>query len=176
MSFWPNGEAVNLTPIKQLCRLNVDVLPEDTDPDLEFDYVDIGSVTLEDGIKQKERIRFETAPSRARKLVRTGDIIVSTVRTYLKAVARIDKADDGAVVSTGFAVLRPKASVDSSFLYRLCQSSPFVAEVQARGCSGRDGDARRATPVTAFVEASTDSKPVEAFDEDGCADGEVVWS
>jgi restriction endonuclease S subunit len=132
MSYWPNGKALNLTPIKHLCRLNADVLQEDTDPDLEFDYVDIGSVTLEEGIKQKGRMRFEIAPSRARKPVRIGDVIVSTVRTYLKAVARIDQANDGAVVSTGFAVLRPRASVEPNFLYRLCQSNPFVDEVQAR--------------------------------------------
>ena len=98
MSYWPRNNHLNLTPVKHLGRLNADVLPEDTDPDYEFDYIDIGSVTLEEGVHQKERMRFETAPSRARKPVRTGDVIVSTVRTYLKAVARIDEDHSGAVV------------------------------------------------------------------------------
>lgn len=132
MSFWPAKEKTELRPLKYLARFNPEVLPEDTNPDFEFDYIDIGGVTLEDGVRHKEAMRFETAPSRARKPVRSGDVIVSTVRTYLKAVARIDETHDGAIVSTGFAVLRPNANVDAGYLYRLCQANAFVADVEAR--------------------------------------------
>lgn len=131
MSYWPNKVSSDLTPVKHLAWFNPEVLPEDTDPDFTFDYIDIGGVTLEEGVRHKELMRFETAPSRARKPVRAGDVIVSTVRTYLKAVARIDHANSGAVVSTGFAVLRPKVGVDADYLYRLCQANPFVGDVQA---------------------------------------------
>lgn len=132
MSFWPRTEATELRPLKHLARFNPEVLSEGTDPDFEFDYIDIGGVTLEDGVRQKEAMRFEAAPSRARKPVRSGDVIVSTVRTYLKAVARIDETHHGAIVSTGFAVLRPNADVDAGYLYRLCQANPFVGDVEAR--------------------------------------------
>jgi restriction endonuclease S subunit len=132
MSFWPNEETTELTPLKHLARVNPEVLAEDTDPDFEFDYIDIGGVTLEDGVRHKDSMRFEAAPSRARKPVRSGDVIVSTVRTYLKAVARIDEAHHGAIVSTGFAVLRHKADVDAGYLYRLCQATPFVGDVEAQ--------------------------------------------
>lgn len=132
MSFWSTKETTELTPLKYLARFNPEVLPEDTNPDFEFEYIDIGGVTLEDGVRHKEAMRFESAPSRARKPVRAGDVIVSTVRTYLKAVARIDETHDGAVVSTGFAVLRPNADVDPGYLYRLCQANAFVADVEAR--------------------------------------------
>jgi type I restriction enzyme S subunit len=131
MNFWPRKISGELTPLKRLAQFNPEVLPEDTDPEFEFDYIDIGSVTLEEGVRHKEPMRFEMAPSRARKPVRTGDTIVSTVRTYLKAIARIDETTHGAVASTGFAVLRPKAGVDGSFLYRLCQANPFVGDVEA---------------------------------------------
>lgn len=119
-------------PLKRIVRVNPSVLYEDTDPNYEFDYIDIGSVTLEDGVRQKERVRFGSAPSRARKPVCEGDVIVSTVRTYLKAIARIDQSNNGAVVSTGFAVLRPTSAVDDRYLYRLCQANPFVGEIAAR--------------------------------------------
>lgn len=132
MTFWPSNSKAKLRPLKHLARLNPEVLSEETDPDFEFDYIDIGGVTLEEGVRQKEPMRFEAAPSRARKPVRTGDVIVSTVRTYLKAVARIDDTHNGAIVSTGFAVLRPNADVDAGYLYRLCQANPFVGDVQAQ--------------------------------------------
>lgn len=132
MSFWSVKETIELRPLKYLARFNPEVLSEDTSPDFEFDYIDIGGVTLEDGVRHKETLRFETAPSRARKPVRSGDVIVSTVRTYLKAVARIDETYSGAIVSTGFAVLRPNADVDAGYLYRLCQANAFVADVEAR--------------------------------------------
>ncbi len=132
MSFWSAKETMELRPLKYLARFNPEALPEDTNPDFEFDYIDIGGVTLEDGVRHKETMRFESAPSRARKPVRLGDVIVSTVRTYLKAVAKIDETHNSAIVSTGFAVLRPNADVDAGYLYRLCQANAFVADVEAR--------------------------------------------
>jgi hypothetical protein len=76
-------------PLKRLASINTDKLQDTTDPDYEIEYVDIGNVTLKAGIGSTQRFRFEVAPSRARRLVRNGDSIVSTVRTYLRAVAQI---------------------------------------------------------------------------------------
>jgi type I restriction enzyme, S subunit len=58
-------------------------------------------------IVEREQLTFGSAPSRARRIVRDGDVIVSTVRTYLRAIAPISDPDPGTVVSTGFAVVRP---------------------------------------------------------------------
>lgn len=120
-----------LAPLKHLCHLNPEVLPEGTPPDTEFEYIDIGSVSHARGITSKERMTFAASPSRARKPVRRGDVIVSTVRTYLRAIARIEAIDDGSVVSTGFAVCRPLPSVHPGFLSFAIQSDPFVEEVVA---------------------------------------------
>ena len=117
-------------PIKYLCNLNPEVLSENTDPDFSFNYVDIGSVTLRNGIEEYEHIRFEGSPSRARKVIRKNDVIVSTVRTYLKAVARLPEEDGDWVVSTGFAVLRARSEVHPDYLFRAIQSEVFIAEVQ----------------------------------------------
>lgn len=118
-------------PLKHLARINPDKLADDTDPDFEMEYVDIGNVTLEAGIGSTEKHRFEVAPSRARRLVRDGDTIVSTVRTYLKAVAPIAHPPDNLVVSTGFAVLRPGHDLIPGYLFRLAQSDLFVQRIVA---------------------------------------------
>jgi type I restriction enzyme S subunit len=114
-----------------VCSCNDDALPESTDPDFEFNYVDIGNVFLEDGIRQTERLTFAKAPSRARRRVREGDSIISTVRTYLKAVARIGADADDMIVSTGFAVLHP-TGIDDRFLGYAIQTPHFVGSVVAR--------------------------------------------
>jgi type I restriction enzyme, S subunit len=117
--------------LKIVATCNDEVLPETTYPDYEFDYVDIGSVSLIKGVEKRERMTFEKAPSRARRVVRRGDSIVSTVRTYLKAVATIDTADDDLVVSTGFAVLRPGSQIHQKYLGYFVQTHGFVDTVVA---------------------------------------------
>ena len=116
-------------PLQYHADLNTESLGEDTAPDYEFDYVEIGSVTLEGGINEYEHVRFADAPSRARRVVKANDIIVSTVRTYLKAIA-IVPARENVIVSTGFAVLTPK-DIDVGFLGFFLKSEYFVNLVTA---------------------------------------------
>jgi type I restriction enzyme S subunit len=122
----------SIKPLKVVSTCNDETLPEITDPDYEFDYVDISSVSLVDGIRQRERMTFEKAPSRARRVVRHGDSLVSTVRTYLKAVATIDHEVSDLVVSTGFAVLRPGKEMRPKYLGYFVQTHGFVDTVVAR--------------------------------------------
>ena len=119
------------SPIKYLCQCNPDVLTESTDPTREIQYVDIGNVRS-NGTYTYEPLLFGDAPSRARRLARDGDVIISTVRTYLRAIAYVRNAPDNLVVSTGFAVLRPKQNIDSRFFAYAVQSNTFVDEVVSR--------------------------------------------
>ena len=112
--------------LKYLVTVNDEALPETTDPDMEITYVDIGNVDSVGGITGTEDLVFENAPSRARRIVRQGDVIISTVRTYLKAIARIGPTDTSLVVSTGFAVIRPRHLDDGFVAYAL--SSPYFVE------------------------------------------------
>ncbi len=116
--------------LKYLSTVNDEALPETTDPDMEFTYVDIGNVDSVRGITGTEDLVFEDAPSRARRVVRQGDVIISTVRTYLKAIARIEPTDANLIVSTGFAVLRPR-ELDSGFAAYALSSPYFVDRVVA---------------------------------------------
>jgi len=95
--------------LKYLATLNDEVLPESTNRSLEMTYVDIGSVDADAGITETEAVVFEKAPSRARRVVRGGDIIVSTVRTYLRAISAITASHPNLIVSTGFAVVASSA-------------------------------------------------------------------
>lgn len=117
--------------LKFIASCNDEFLPETTDPDYEIVYVDISSVDLVKGITATENHVFEEAPSRARRIVRRGDTIVSTVRTYLKAIATIKSPPANMIVSTGFAVLRPLPFIDSRFLGYALQSTAFVEKVVA---------------------------------------------
>lgn len=64
--------------------------------------------------------------------MRSGDILVSTVRTYLRAIAKIDEASPDLIASTGFCVVRPGDEVDSGYIGWAAKSEPFVSEVVAR--------------------------------------------
>jgi type I restriction enzyme, S subunit len=118
--------------IKFIASLNDDVLPEDTDPGYEMDYVDIGRVCLELGITQTESILFSSAPSRARRRVRHGDVLISTVRTYLKAIASVHHPPTNLIVSTGFAVVRPGQFLDPEFAGYALQEASFIDQIIAR--------------------------------------------
>ena len=119
-------------PLKAVAFVNPETLAEDTDPDYEFDYIEITDVNFDGSISGKEFMYFNNAPSRAKRKVIQGDIIISTVRTYLKAIALIKESNTRElIVSTGFAVLRnkDKGELENEFLWRLVQSSIFVEKV-----------------------------------------------
>lgn len=118
--------------LKYLATYNDEVLSESTDEEKEIDYVEISGVSLPHGIEEIERMNFGQAPSRARRKVRRNDILISTVRTYLRAIAKVDKSSSSLIASTGFCVVRPNDGVDSGFLGWALKSEPFVSEVVAR--------------------------------------------
>ena len=120
-----------LQRIKDIFTINNEALGRNTASHMEFEYVDISSVDKYKGIIKRESMIFERAPSRARRIVRQGDIIVATVRTYLEAIAQIDITNEKFIVSTGFAVLRPKETESSDFFYFALRSSAFMANVVA---------------------------------------------
>lgn len=117
--------------LKYLPSINDEALPETTDPNFEFDYVEIGKVEAVEGIVSTEVMEFESAPSRARRLARDGDTIVSTVRTYLRAIAAVRAPPENLVVSTGFAVIRPRA-LEPAFLSYALRANHFIEQVVVR--------------------------------------------
>lgn len=120
-------EAWAMNRLKFIATYNDDSLGEDTEENAEIAYVDIGSVSLEDGVTKIENFVFRDAPSRARRITRVGDIIISTVRTYLKAIATINQ--ENLIVSTGFCVIRPSETMNKRYVEFFCKSNKFTGEV-----------------------------------------------
>ncbi|CDI50602.1 restriction endonuclease subunit S [Clostridium tetani] len=105
-----------VTRLKYLTNSNLTSLSNNQEKDKEIEYIDIGSVGFFKLKSEPVKMLFGQAPSRARRVVRKGDIIISTVRTYLKSMLYIDESLSGKIVSTGFSVLTPKGGVNSNYL------------------------------------------------------------
>ena len=112
--------------LKNVVLCNAETLSENFPKDEVIKYVEISDVNYTSGITNIQRMPFGEAPSRARRITKKNDVIVSTVRTYLKAVAKIQ--EDGLIVSTGFAVLHPLIG-NSSFLSYFALSESFIHNV-----------------------------------------------
>lgn len=96
-----------------------------------FTYIDISSVDQRTkAVAECATVKAAEAPSRARQLVATGDVLVSTVRPNLNAVAYVQSDFDGATASTGFCVLRPRTDeLNGRYLYHWVQAVPFVGHL-----------------------------------------------
>lgn len=102
--------------------------PADT-PDSQFHYCDISAIDNEAGVVTAPKVLLgREAPSRARQAVRAGDVLFSTVRPGLRAIARVPDAPNP-VASTGFCVLRPAEGIDGSLLLHLVRSHDFLQQV-----------------------------------------------
>lgn len=122
----------NCAALKVVVSCNDNSLSGNEDSTLIIKYIDISSVNALGEIKNIEEIVFQNAPSRARRIAHTGDIILSTVRTYLKAIALVSEKQKNYVFSTGFAVLRPEEDkIRNKFLFFILYSDAFTYSVQA---------------------------------------------
>ena len=97
-------------------------------PDKRFSYIDIGSINNKrQCLNSSENIiEAKDAPSRARKIVKKGDIVYSTVRPYLHNIAIVDREfSEEPIASTGFAVFSCLESVYNKFLFYYLFSPSF---------------------------------------------------
>ena len=100
-------------------------------PDREFVYLDIGSVDRESKhFNDLKLLSPNDAPSRARQVVKQGDVLVSMTRPNLNAVAMVPDRGDYFIASTGFHVLRSRW-VNPRYLYYLVQSEAFIEAMSA---------------------------------------------
>ncbi len=97
-----------------------------------FEYVDLESVVGTEMISHRVENRV-TAPSRAQRLARTGDLFYQTVRPYQKNNYLFEKPDNNYVFSTGYAQMRP--NIDGYLLLAIVQTDDFVNTVLER-CTG----------------------------------------
>ena len=107
----------------------VKVKPQET-PDKSFTYLDIASIDNSRWRVVSPKVYAgKDAPSRARQEVRKGNILFSTVRTYLKNVAMVPPEYDGQVASTGFCVLYPADELDCKYVFYFVSNDEFISKL-----------------------------------------------
>ncbi|WPC42815.1 restriction endonuclease subunit S [Clostridium sp. JS66] len=125
-------EQWNLSKIKYQTNINIKTLSENTDEDYDIKYIDISSVNSNGEIINIENYTFKNSPSRARRILSKGDTIVSTVRTYLKAITWFEDVEENLICSTGFTVLSPKNTIYPKYLFYLMRSTRYIDEIVRR--------------------------------------------
>ena len=100
-------------------------------PEVGFEYIDVSSVSNSTfQIEETQHLIGKDAPSRARKLVRTNDVIFATIRPTLRRIAVVPEYLDKQVCSTGYFVLRPKAGFDHRFMFYWLFSEGFMGQME----------------------------------------------
>jgi len=117
--------------LKYVAVINSEALSDKTDDNFKIKYIDIGNVEY-GKLKEKPKVlSFRNAPSRARRIVKSGDTLISTVRTYLKAILFIENADNNLIASTGFAVISPKTIIHSNYLFFILSNEIILQNISA---------------------------------------------
>lgn len=124
----PLPEGWKWVKLGEVCEEFTGISDLQKQPDNKFLYVDISSVDNErKEITESSLIMGRNAPSRARQIIKTNDIILSTTRPNLNAVAIVPEELNNQICSTGFCVLRPiKQLVETQFVFGFLQSDNFV--------------------------------------------------
>ena len=128
----------NCTRLKNVALINENSLSTSTHSDYILNYLEISNVN-NCGIISKNEIRklfFLDAPSRARRIVRNGDTVISSVRPNLQAIAYIKHTSGNLIASTGFYVVTPiQQRIDDKYTYYLLISdgSKQYLEAVAKG-------------------------------------------
>ncbi|AWN22134.1 hypothetical protein DKM44_01835 [Deinococcus irradiatisoli] len=117
-----------------------------------INYIDIGCIdNTRQVITQPQTLTWSKAPSRAQQVVQPGDIVFSTVRTYLKNIALVPVTPEQAIASTGFCILRAGDEATSKFLFYLVLSRGFLEPL---------GRIQRGTSYPAVRDSDVQEQPI----------------
>jgi len=120
---------MTVTPLRYVCTVNDETLPASTDSNYEFTYCDVTSVQTGHVKIPETTTTFSQAPSRARRIARPGDVVYATIRPNLKATALVPQVETPLIVSTAFAVLRPKEGLLPKYLAYAVQDGTFAHQL-----------------------------------------------
>ena len=145
----------------------------DFDSERLIKYVDLSTVTFDNGIDSEiDPIPFNEAPGRARRIVRENDVIVATVRPYLKGFAFVNKDFNEQIASTGFCVIRAESElILPELVWALVGSDDFV-DFLIRRSTGSSYPAVRPIDISEFnfmlppfKDQETVSQLIRTFDQ-----------
>lgn len=112
-----------------MVQIDPESLPQGTPASYTFRYIDITSVAGGRLRLPDEETQYRNAPSRARRIVRDRDVIMSTVRPNLKAFVYCGLPDGNYIASTGFAVLRAINGNDPGYVLYSILSDPLSRQI-----------------------------------------------
>ncbi|VVD64875.1 hypothetical protein PIN31115_00283 [Pandoraea iniqua] len=117
--------------VGKLAEVDSESLSNKTAADFSFRYISLGDVNSGKLVTGCAHITFSEAPSRARRIVKTGDILFATVRPNLKGHYFARWADGNVIASTGFSVVRARAGEASpAFLYQALLSEGVDGQIE----------------------------------------------
>ena len=104
----------------------------------EFPYIEIGAINITDGtIEDVSFVPVEQAPSRAKVIVRTGDIIISTTRPDRGAIIKIKENENLYIASTGFSVIRNiDSNINPDYLLAILRHKLILMQMRQRSTGG----------------------------------------
>ena len=118
-------------PLGSMVSIDPETVSPGTNPSFEFRYVDISCVANGRLQLPDTPTTYAEAPSRARRIVKSGDVLMSTVRPNLKAFAYCNLPEGSYVASTGFAVLRAVEGNDSRYILYCILSDNVTRQIDS---------------------------------------------
>ncbi len=141
----------DLIQVRTLCRLVKKVADLSRWTSATFLYFEIGGVNAVTGEAVPRETRTADAPSRAKYLARTGDVLVSTVRPELKAIGQVSEQNAEVICSSGFAVLRAESPAIGAYVLA-CLTQDLATEQLIRWNSGGTYPAiERSVPLDVWI-------------------------
>ncbi|MBM2815792.1 MAG: Type restriction-modification system, specificity subunit [Ignavibacteria bacterium] len=103
-----------------------------------FPYIEISEIDLSNGdVRNIQLIKIEEAPSRARMIVKSNDIIISLTRPHRGAISLIDSSKNNFIASTGFAILREiDNQIIRKYLFIILRSQFCLTQMEQRSSGG----------------------------------------
>ncbi|MQU65677.1 restriction endonuclease subunit S [Pseudomonas sp. FSL R10-1350] len=114
-----------------LLKIDAKSLGKNTPENFEFNYISLSDVDNGRISSELECHKFQSAPSRARRIIAEDDILLSTVRPNLQGFAKIQKEHAGHIASTGFAVLTRKENVCADYVYHYLFSAHITGQINS---------------------------------------------
>lgn len=111
----------------EVLNINPENISSKTDGKTEIIYIDISSISYKDILKNEiKKFYFKDAPSRAKRIVKEDDVIVSLVRPYQQQIVIAKDIKKNTLSSTGTAILRSKDKLLLSLIYHQLFSKNFI--------------------------------------------------
>ena len=128
-------------------------MPKD---ETEYDYIELSDIGTSGEITGCTRSIGRELPTRARRIVHIGDVILSSIEGSLQSCALITDEYDGALCSNGFYVVKSD-KINSETLLVLMKSA-FMQSMMKKRCRG--------TILTGFSRSDLDTLPIPKIDTD----------